>query len=75
MSGTELGALMGGAATVLTVVGGGFGYLINLLLSQSKDTVTELKKTNADLQEERNQWRARALACESRCPSPPGGRR
>ena len=65
MTGAEWSAILGGIAAILTPVGLGFGWLIRTIVSQSKEAVTELRKTNeraiAKMERERDTWRERAL--------------
>lgn len=65
MSGGEWSAIISGVAGILTPIGIGFGWLIRTIVSQSKEAVTELRKTNeramAKMEADRDLWRERAL--------------
>lgn len=51
---TEWGPVLTGVAGILTPIGLGFGWLIRMIVTSSKDAVTELKT-------ERDLWQQRAL--------------
>lgn len=65
MNCTEWSAILAGVAGILTPIGLAFGWLIRTIVSQSKEAVTELRKTNeramAKMEKERDTWRERAL--------------
>lgn len=58
MSAVEWAGLAGAAVTFAGLIGGGFGFLINLVVAQSKDTIQQL-------QQDRDYWRERAERCEA----------
>lgn len=65
MTGAEWSALLGSVAAILTPIGLAFGWLIRTIVAQSKEAVTELRKTNeramAKMERDRDTWRDRAL--------------
>jgi len=46
----EIAAIITASATVLGAVGAGIKWLIELLLSQSRSTITELREENKELE-------------------------
>ena len=58
MTGADWIAPVAAATGLLTALGGAFGYLITLLQSQSKDTISALTQ-------DRDYWRDRAARCET----------
>lgn len=65
MTGSEWAALIAALVPLLALIGGGFGWLIKLIVDQSKEAVTELRNTNAaamaKMEAERDTWRDRAI--------------
>ena len=65
MSGSEWAALIAALVPVFALIGGGFGWLIKMIVDQSKTAVKELRETNeramAKMEAERDTWRERAL--------------
>jgi len=57
MSGGEWTVVLASATGVVTAIGTAFGVLINLLITQSKETIGEIRK-------DRDYWRERAERCE-----------
>lgn len=60
MTGTEWGVILTGVGTILTALGGAFGYLINKIVTTSEEAVDELQKTLKETQDDRDRWRERA---------------
>lgn len=63
-------AIIMGVPTLLALVGGAFAWTINLVSSQSKQTVKEVqallseeREAHADTRDERNYWKAEVLRC------------
>lgn len=66
MTGTDWAAILGAVALLMAPIGAGFGWLINMIVKQSKEAVTELKRSNektlSKMEKERDMWRDRAFA-------------
>ena len=65
MSDVIIVALITGIPTLLVTIGGGLGWAVNLLMAQSKETITTLR-------EERDYWRREALECRGTDPHTEG---
>ena len=71
MSGAEWAAMIGAVAGMLTPIGLAFGWLIRLIVDQSKEAVTELEEKVAKLEADRDAWRDRALSLGWKGDAPP----
>lgn len=56
----EWGPILTAIGGILTPIGLGFGWLIREIVKNSREAVTELKKTLAKTEKERDTWRDRA---------------
>ncbi len=52
MDGTDIAAVITAAGVVLGVIGAGIKWLVELVLAQSRLTITELREENKELEAE-----------------------
>jgi cell division protein FtsB len=52
MDGTDIAAMITAAGVVLGVIGAGIKWLVELVLAQSRLTITELREENKELEAE-----------------------
>ena len=62
MSGTDIAAIIGAGTVLLGTIGAGAKWTIDLILSQSRSTITDLREEIEDLESDLAKERASGLA-------------